>query len=759
MDPLKALCFFSEGEQNRQFKRRYIASAVDVNGQYLLLTSSSVIKDEDKKENLILKRFSRKNFGRYTVEASFFKKVGEFTLLKIKGTPQDDGGNWNICPLNVKLPSSENLKALTSPCAVGSFEFKFKCDGESGTIELISKKRIEETSIVGAPIIIKQSGQFSVIGVVGLTRDKQLCPCYLNKDIFEMMKPCERNTKEYPEDEQVSDPFSLEKCIAIIRQLYEDREGWLAPFPWCEEFRFNLDNIFTRLKFVSRRKEKGTKTDDVVDMFLIFQSHEECSKPRRVLIEGQPGIGKTTYCHKIAYDWAKKRKGGESFPDFMLVLLLKCRDINCGLWEAIDDQLLPREMNKEEKERFFTFIRNHQSKVLLVLDGLDELPSSQMSIYKEIIQGRVLPESYIVVTARHEFGVKVRDCCHTLLEVEGFTKTAAKEYIQRYFKEGEDLAAKLLGKLDSDTTLQDLTANPLNTALLCLLCEESGGKLPGRRTLLYLEMVECVLRRYRLKMKLPETDQDLIALYQDELKQLGCIAKEGLHNNSLYFDQSAFHGFSSDLISGLGLLSVEPGRSKRRPLRSYGFLHKSFQEFFAALYLCGQLLDGQISVDSLISECRCQLNGFEQVLMFTSGMLAQKCEATVKALMAGIATQVNLENCHLKAALACINECKREDNTFYKEVAHSFGSQLQLQRADCFELHKELAAVFIESIKANSTITALCLCGCGIDDVGPTKLGEQLKGNLTLTLLNLSNNSIGNVGADALANGLKKIQH
>ena len=480
----------------------------------------------------------------------------------------------------------------------------------------------------------------------------------------------------------VSDPFSFEKCISNIRQLYEDREGWLAPFPWCEEFRFDLDNIFTRLKFVTRKRERGTKTDHFVDMFLIFQPHEECSQPRRVLIEGRPGMGKTTYCHKIAYDWAKKRKGGKCFPDVILVLLLKCRDINCGLWKAIDDQLLPRELNKEEKESFFTFVRNHQSKVLLVLDGIDELPSSQLSIYKEIIQGRVLPESYIVVTARHEFGVKVRDCCHTLLEIEGFTKTDAKEYIQRYFKEEEDLAAKLLDKLDSDTSLQELTVNPLNTTLLCLLCEESGGKLPGRRTLLYLEMVECVLRRYRLKMKLPETDQDLIALYQDELKQLGCIAMEGLHNNSLYFDQSAFHGFSSDLISGLGLLSVEAGRSKRRPLRSYSFLHKSFQEFFAALYLCGQLLDGKISADSLISDRR-YFDEIQQVLMFTSGMLAQKSKEAAKALIAGIATQVHLVDGSLETALACINECEREGNSFVKEVAHVFGSHLQLRSADC----------------------------------------------------------------------------
>ena len=479
----------------------------------------------------------------------------------------------------------------------------------------------------------------------------------------------------------ISDPCGRIKYISIIRQLYEDREGWLAPFPWCQEFQLNLDNIFTRLKFVSRRKERGTKTDDSVDMFQIFQPHKECSQPRRVLIEGHPGTGKTTYCHKIAFDWAKEQKGGESFPDVLLLLLLECKDINCGLWEAIDDQLLPREVNDEEKERFFAFIRDHQSKVLLVLDGLDELPSSQFSIYKEIIQGRVLPESYLVVTARHEVGEKVRECCHTLLEVEGFTKTDAKKFIQRYFREEEDLAEKLLDKLDSDITLQDLTANPLNAALLCLLCEDSQGRLPESRTLLYLEIVECVLRRHRVKMKLPETGQDLLALYQVELKQLGCIAMEGLWNDRMYFDQSEFEGFSSDLKSGLGFLSVEAGRSKRRPGRSYGFLHKSFQEFFAALYLCCQLLDEEISVDSLIADgsyfCK-----FEQVLMFTSGMLAQKCKATVEALIAGIATKFNRLGCHLGIALACINECKRKEDTFDKEMAQCFGTHLQLRKAN-----------------------------------------------------------------------------
>ncbi|XP_015775400.1 PREDICTED: nucleotide-binding oligomerization domain-containing protein 2-like isoform X3 [Acropora digitifera] len=573
------------------------------------------------------------------------------------------------------------------------------------------------------------------------------------EEIVKQLQSCERSTKESLKDEQVSGPFDLVKYSSIIRQLYEDREGWLAPFPWCEEFLFHLDNIFTRLKFVSRRKERGIKTDDIVDMFQIFQPHQECSEPRRVLIEGQPGMGKTTYCQKIAYDWAKKRKGGESFPDVALVLLLKCRDINCGLWEAIDDQLLPREVKEEEKERLFTFIRDQQSKVLLVLDGLDELPSNQLLIYKDIIQGRVLPESYIVVTARHEVGVNVRECCQTLLEVEGFTETDVEEFILRYFKE-KHLAEKMLDKLGSDRTLRDLTRNPLNTALLCLLCEDFGGKFPESRTLLYLEIVECVLRRYRRKMKLPGTKQvlELLALHKVELKQLGFIAMEGLHNDSMYFDESAFQGISNGVKSGLGFLSVEPGRSKRRPGRSYGFLHKSFQEFFAALCHCCQLLEGEISVDNLIADCR-YFEEFQQVLMFTSGLLAQKCKAAVKAFIAGIATQVNLEGSRLPVALACINECKREDNSFDKEMAQYFGSHLNLQTVDCSRLNKELVAVCIEALKTNSTVTRLVVHDCNIDDANAAELAGQLKENSTLQL---SGNRVGNEGADALAKGLKE---
>ena len=97
---------------------------------------------------------------------------------------------------------------------------------------------------------------------------------------------------------------------------------------------------------VSKEKEaRGTGARRNLEFTEIFQAHKECEEPKKVLIEGKPGMGKTTYCNKLVYDWAtKKNKSGGCFPDFQLVLLLRCRDIHVesNLRDAIDDQLLPR---------------------------------------------------------------------------------------------------------------------------------------------------------------------------------------------------------------------------------------------------------------------------------------------------------------------------------------------------------------------------------------------------------------------------------
>ena len=46
----------------------------------------------------------------------------------------------------------------------------------------------------------------------------------------------------------ILDDLNPADIINGIHQLYKVCEGWLAPFPWCEEFHVPLDRNFTRLK-------------------------------------------------------------------------------------------------------------------------------------------------------------------------------------------------------------------------------------------------------------------------------------------------------------------------------------------------------------------------------------------------------------------------------------------------------------------------------------------------------------------------------
>ena len=160
--------------------------------------------------------------------------------------------------------------------------------------------------------------------------------------------------------------------IERIRPLYRTREGRVLPVPWRKDFSFHLNDIFTRLKIVGREHYRGIITGT-------FRTHEECQKPRTVLIEGDLGMGKTTYCQKLAYDWAtQQHEWDASFPEIEVLLVLRCHDIKqSDIWEAIDE-----DVDEDVKRSFFKLISENQSKVLLVLDGLDEADSSKLEMYR-----------------------------------------------------------------------------------------------------------------------------------------------------------------------------------------------------------------------------------------------------------------------------------------------------------------------------------------------------------------------------------------
>ena len=463
---------------------------------------------------------------------------------------------------------------------------------------------------------------------------------------------------------------------------------------------------------------------------------------------------------KYVYDWATKKLNPQKcFPSIKAVLFLKCRDFKSDIWEVIDDQLLPEDVEEGVKQQFFQFILANQSSILLILDGLDELPASKAPVISKLVTGKVLPECYIVATTRHEAGIKLRKCCHTLLEVEGFTEKHASEFIAKYFKGKSELAEKLLARISKDKNLQEMCANPLNAALLCLLCEEVCGTLPENRTKLYLNMIECVLRRYRKKTELPDTKEDLTNLYKPQLKTLGLIALNGLKQDKLDFEENELGEHASDLAA-FGFLSVDPGGSKLRQSLRYAFLHKSFQECFAAFHLCCEIQDKRTTPEELVSDDKYSLD-LTQVLLFLCGILADQSDQEAAALVSSLGNQFNnlaSKNCRsVQFLLEAINECKREKGDFHLKLARCFGGSLNQKHlyVECQFLSEGLAIIFSEVIKANATLITLGLCfGC-ISDSGATSIAKAIKVNNTLTSLDLSNNRISDAGATSIAEAIK----
>ena len=518
----------------------------------------------------------------------------------------------------------------------------------------------------------------------------------------------------------------------------------------------------------NKDKRKGSLSEKVVDMSGIFEPHENCPNPRIVLIEGDPGMGKTTYCNKLAFDWAT-RKTGKDFLTFKLVLLLRCCDINSNLRDAIATQVLPLDITEQEREKFFDFIKHNQSNVLLVLDGLDELQSGKLPELQDIIRGKstMLHKCPLVVTARYEAGIEVMEYCDTLLEIQGFTTTDASEFIKKFFEDkgeqGAKTAQNLLDKLEEDQSLKELITNPLNAALICLLCEDSEGKLPESKTKLYWEIVEDVLRRYKKKKNLPETSKNVIEEHKSQLKQLGLIAWNALLENKKFVEKNQLESHTDD-VPGFGFLKWQRGSSRRKPHPQYSFVHKSFEEWFASFYLCVQLLSGQMSPEDLAADERyfSEHADLKQVLLFVCGILAEESEEKATALIQSLAAHIDegdesfKKNEKFFVAVESIKECKKEGSNFHLDLARTFGKFLTLQRVVVWfrNLGYVECDVIAKMLTENTTVTGLGLYHNKLDSECADKICEVLAHNNTLTYLSLSFNKLDSECAVKICEGL-----
>ena len=423
--------------------------------------------------------------------------------------------------------------------------------------------------------------------------------------------------------------------MKLLKKEYK-RRSHLRPLLWDSTIQLPIEQVYTRLKIVSRGKLAIQLKKDDVNVFDIFKVPDK-DEDVMTIVEGSPGIGKTTFCLKLAYDWAHGNIPSEcSFPKFEFVFLLKCRDIDGDIMEAISEQLLPRDMEKsvEKLLHLMKDIRNQDRLMLIILDGLDELPEKSRHHVDELLNRRILAFCYVLATTRQERGIEVRKSGVVFdihLEIKGYTEGDSTAYVRRHFETIDQSlkGERLIEEMEQNTFLHALRSNPLNLLLLCVIYEDYEGNLPTSRTELYQVIVQCLLRRYCAKhnIAVPEDNNTLQKRFEEDVLALGELAWACLLNDRQSFREGELterEVENQNLVARkIGLLYKEESLKRIGPQHEYWFLHKTFQEYLAAAFITHMLLRGEFNVfdyttfDDLVKK-------YLQVVLFVSGMMGEK---------------------------------------------------------------------------------------------------------------------------------------
>ena len=344
------------------------------------------------------------------------------------------------------------------------------------------------------------------------------------------------------------------------------------------------------------------KSKRVADIGQISQLPDG-SQPKCILVEGAPGVGKSTFAWKLCRKWGK----GKLLQQYQLVVLLRLRGKNVRAAEKISD--LFRYHDHHIQQAAVEEIRKTGGKgVLLLFEGYDELPEelrTESSVFLDVITGEKLPEATVLITSRpwaSEF--LQRECKRHIsqhIEILGFTKDNIQSYLESTIPDDPSLLADLKKYISCYPHIGSLMYIPLNSSIVVEVYRNSRKEetlVPKTMTELYSSLFRSLLLRHLLDHPVHgkkrrwrvRSFNDLPQDVYQQLCELGKIAYEGI----LHDQQVIFSDLPEDFET-LGLMQCAPELyADEGAAVSYNFLHLTVQEYLAAFHLSQQPVEKQI---------------------------------------------------------------------------------------------------------------------------------------------------------------------
>ena len=364
--------------------------------------------------------------------------------------------------------------------------------------------------------------------------------------------------------------------------------------------------------------------EDYTDMFK--------GKPTRMLVYGRPGIGKTTFCKKAAYDWSKALR--EILMNFCILLLIKLRDV-CDVGNIRDVLRASKLLASDgpiSVDSLYDYIINNQDKVLLILDGYDEYScAKEHSPILEIWKGEQLRDCHVIVTTRQLKCDELRGPSHVQLEIQGFKSWERKRTYARKFLASEKDRDEFMLYLE-EKDLGDMAEIPLLLLMLCILWKEKHHEgLPKLRAHIFTQFIQTMLD-HKGEIQQPMPFQKVTSTEaREDLSNLGKVAFEALLQDRLYVRCSELPGNISrsfEKLSEVGLFQIV-NLTSLNPEKGAYFIHKSVQEFLAAWHIKEEVL----SIKGESTPSLSKVESFEKIVKM-SEVLKFACELSTEAACA-----------------------------------------------------------------------------------------------------------------------------